>query len=135
MKEQTTAPETVHEAALRHISSLITKAEDWKMEHGGDMRSHAEAQMWRYVLLQVGDARMLREALKQIAITTKGYPNASREGEIARAALSAVGQPPAPRETCCARCGVAITDLYVPLCEQCMDAALAPPQAPGGRDA
>lgn len=31
----------------------------------------------------------LVEALREIASTTKGYPNASREGEIARAALQA----------------------------------------------
>ena len=43
------------------------------------------------------DAERLAEALRQIAVTTKGYPNASREGEIAIKALathSAQAQPP-----------------------------------------
>ena len=34
------------------------------------------------------------EALQQIAVTTKGYPNASREGEIARACLVRIDETP-----------------------------------------
>ena len=35
------------------------------------------------------EIKSLREALEEIAVTTKGYPNATREGDIARAALPA----------------------------------------------
>lgn len=34
------------------------------------------------------------EALREIAVTSKGYPNASREGEIARAALVRIDETP-----------------------------------------
>lgn len=34
------------------------------------------------------------EALQQIAVTSKGYPNASREGEIARACLARIDETP-----------------------------------------
>jgi hypothetical protein len=39
------------------------------------------------------EAMALRAALEKIAATSKGYPNASREGEIARAALASAPVP------------------------------------------